>query len=218
MWYSVIMDISRVEAELKRRQSELSSKQGQKALLEKQIRQYKDQIDTAREAVDTLDKAIALIGQYADAREGEVQEKIEKIVTTGLRTVFEENLSLSVQQRQVGKRTEVDFKIISAYGTEVVETDIMSSRGGGVAAVTGFLLRVVMILLVDAPRILFLDEVFAQVSDEFMDNVAHLLDDLANEYGFQFVLVAHRSPELVEISDAVYTTQFIDGTTTYKKQ
>lgn len=211
------MQLDELQQELRLRQQRLSADQGKRDLLESQVASYAAQIDSQEELVETLDKAVAVIGQYADAREATVQQQIEELVTNGLCAVFGEDMQFLVQQKIVGKRTDIKFKIVSLYDGVRVETDILSARGGGVAAITGFLLRVIMVLLTDSPRILILDEVFAQVSTSFLDNVAQLLTDLADEYGFQFILVTHRAEAIEEVSDSVLQASSKDGKTSYKE-
>lgn len=209
------MTLEDISQHLDTKRLDLAARESRKHAVEEQIAQYTQQIDQSKAVLETLDKAVGLIGQYADAREKDVQAKIETLVTNGLRAVFNEDLRFIVQQKAVGKRTEIKFKIESFYDNVSVETDILSARGGGVAAVTGFLLRVIMILLTNSRRIIFLDETFSQVSTHYQENVAQLLEDLATDYGFQFILVTHRSPEIVERSSHVYETLMKNGKTQY---
>lgn len=209
------MTLEDISQHLDTKRLDLAARESRKHAVEEQIAQYTQQIDQSKAVLETLDKAVGLIGQYADAREKDVQAKIETLVTNGLRAVFNEDLRFIVQQKAVGKRTEIKFKIESFYDNVSVETDILSARGGGVAAVTGFLLRVIMILLTNSRRIIFLDETFSQVSTHYQENVAQLLEDLATDYGFQFILVTHRSPEIVERSSHVYETSMKNGKTQY---
>lgn len=210
------MNITTLTESLDSLKTHITTQRSQRDLLIKQKERYETEISQSKDTLTALDQAISLIGKYADSRELEVQKRIETLVTNGLRTVFNDDMRFLVVQKAVGNRTEIKFKIESVYDGQAVETDILSARGGGVAAVTGFLLRVIMILLTDSSRVLILDEVFSQVSDEFAPNVATLLQDLAQEYKFQFILVTHRSPEIVDVSDRVYQASMKNGTTSYK--
>lgn len=210
------MDLLELEDKLNSRKTMLVETKTKRKMLEDQIAQHETQIASAKDSLLVLDQAVALIGQYADARELEVQKKIETLVSNGLKTVFGEEMRFIVQQKVVGKRTDIKFKIESYYDGVFVETDILSARGGGVAAVTGFLLRVVMIMLTDSRRLLVLDETFAQVSSDRSTNIAYLLEDLAKDYGFQFILVTHRIPEISDVSTHVYRASMHNGTTKYE--
>lgn len=211
------MNITTLTESLDSLKTHITTQRSQRDLLIKQKERYETEISQSKDTLTILDQAVSLIGKYADSRELEVQKRIETLVTNGLRTVFNDDMRFLVVQKAVGNRTEIKFKIESVYDGQAVETDILSARGGGVAAVTGFLLRVIMILLTDSSRVLILDEVFAQVSSNYTDNIARLLEDLATEYEFQFILVTHRMPEIEDVSDRVYQASMKNGTTTYER-
>lgn len=180
------------------------------------------EIKELQEKSISLDKAVAFISRFADQREDSVYRFIEDIVSKGLTDVFEEELKLIIVQKMVGKRLELKFRLVSVYGDEQVETDILSARGGGVAAVTGFLLRVVIILLLSGSegvsRFIALDEAFGQVSSNYVSNVAALLRGLADEYGIQFILVTHDASGAYEsVSDVVYRASATNGETKFSR-
>lgn len=216
------MTIDELEALLSFKSQEIYSAQGQKKYLETRVSELEAETSDLLEKVKTLDAASAFISNFADSRELLIHRHLEDIVSQGLQDIFEEDLRLVVEQKIVGKRVEVKFKLVSKYGDQEVETDILSSRGGGVAAVCGFLLRVVMLLLLNkeygTSKIILLDESFAQVSSDYEENVAVLLEQLAEQYGVQIIHVTHsQSGSYEEHSDTVYRSSSVDGTTSYKK-
>jgi len=100
-----------------------------------------------------------------------------------------------IQDVKAGQAT-VEFVIRSTYedGHDVdsVETPVMDARGGGMAAVTGFLLRLVVLLLTPgARRILFLDESFAMVSEEYREALGQFLREVCDKAGAQIVMITH---------------------------
>ena len=162
-------------------------------------------------------QAAAVVRQYADARQEEVHSQIQTLVTQGLTQIFQEDLRLVITQKVIGKRTDVEFKIASTIGGNEVVTPIMDARGGGVAAVAGFLLRVIMLLLTpNSRKILFLDESFAQVSAEYEPRLAEFVSELADRFGVQFLMVTH-SNAFDDVSDAVFRTKYLNGSTTLEK-
>ena len=172
----------------------------------------------AAATVAALEEACAVLSRYADSRQETVRAMIETMVSQGLSEVFEEDLRFHVRTKSVGRRTDTFFTLSSMMGDEEVETDILSARGGGVAAVTGFLLRVIFVLLHKAPRILFLDEAFAQVSENYEPRLAEFIDTLCTDYGLRVVLVTHsQNPVWSEVADAVYTSSMKDGVTKLTK-
>lgn len=158
------------------------------------------------------DQACALLSKYADARQEEVRERLEGLVTRGLQAVFEEDLTFHILTKQVGKRVDTEFVLRSTHDGQMIETGIMDARGGGVAAVTGFLLQVILLILHGAPRVLFLDESFAQVSAEYEPRLASFMDELATDLQLQIVMVTH-STGFEDVSDVVYRTSAPKGVT-----
>ena len=71
------------------------------------------------------------------------------------------------------------------------------------AAIVGFILRVVVMLLrKDVARILFLDETFAHVSAEYLPALGEFLREVVDKSGIQIVMVTHQD-EFVEYADKV---------------
>jgi hypothetical protein len=154
----------------------------------------REQAEVARLAsqAETLRKSVAVLTSLGEQRQAEAQRRLEELVTRGLQVIFGENLSFHVTERVVRNQAEVDFVIRSTYPDGVVETPVLEARGGGMAAVVGFMLRLVVLLLTPgARRVLFLDESFAHVSREYEPRVAEFLKEVAAKAGVQIVLVTH---------------------------
>jgi DNA repair ATPase RecN len=70
------------------------------------------------------------------------------------------------------------------------------------AAVVGFVLRLVVLLLTDgARRFLAMDETFAHVSESYASGVAEFLREVADKAGVQLLLITH-SPVYGDYADA----------------
>lgn len=172
-----------------------------------------EEVASLRGRVEALDEAIAVLSSYADSREAELNAKIEALVTEGLRTVFGDDLSFHIETKVKGKTTTSEFLIRSRVGDEVVETDILSARGGGVAAVAGFLLRLILLLLRDdAEPVLFLDETFAQLSAEYEPALAEFMRELVDRTPAQLIMVTH-STAYDDVADTAYRFRLEDGET-----
>lgn len=166
----------------------------------------------------------ALLNSIGGKAQADTQEQLEQLVTYGLRAVFSENLSFHVVQSVKASQTVVDFVIRSEYRTRdgavrTVDTPVMEARGGGMAAVTGFVLRLVVLLLTpQARRILWLDESFGMVSREFEARVAEFLQVVAERAAVQVALVTH-SDAYDDAADVRYRLESgPDGMTTVKEQ
>lgn len=172
-----------------------------------------DEIAQLKARIERLERVAVVLGSYADERQSAVQGQIEGVVTQGLRTIFGEPMSFRIVNKMVGKRPEVDFLLVSETGAEPLQTAILEARGGGVAAVAGFLLQAVMVLLLpDMTPLLFLDESFSQVSEEYRPALSQFIKELTERTDLQVVLVTH-SDEFVTDADRVYRFSQQNGVT-----
>ena len=165
--------------------------------------------------IELHERVAAALTKVGEERQLGAQQQVEGLVTQGLRAVFGENLSFHAIQGASGNQATVEFVIRSEYsaGDEagihcdaplVVDTPVIGARGGGVAAVTGFLLRLVVLLLTPgARRALFLDETFSHVSEEYRLPLGQFLREVCDRAGVQIVMVTH-DPEYADLADTSY--------------
>ncbi len=169
-------------------------------------KRLKEEINLASSDVDLYSKVAITLASIGEARQADAQSKIEELVSRGLQGIFEnKNMYFKVVQTQRGKTPEVKFIITSeGLNGRSVETDIMDARGGGLAAVVGFLLRLVVMLLdskVDQP-VLILDESFSHVSAEFEKPLVQFIVQLVEKTNAQIILVTHHLVDaFLEVAD-----------------
>ena len=200
-------------SELTRRERLLDRRIGEARTLASEGSRVQKEGQQAAFSVEIHEEAVGVLNSFADAKQEEAIRRIESLVTSGLRSIFGEGMTFVVKADQKARRSEVEFVIQSEVGGEVVETPVMDARGGGVAAVAGFLLRVIILLLKpNARRILFLDESFAQLSAEYEEPCAEFLRELADKANVQIILVTH-SEAYSPFADRVYKTSQVDGWT-----
>lgn len=186
------MQIGELRLRLDQRRSAFNRRVGQAQSLAGNLSAARSEVEELSRKIETLDQISALLAGYADEQQAKVQGSIETIVTTGLRTIFDEDLALRIENRMNGRRPEVQFILASRLGDETLETSILDARGGGVAAVAGFLIQAVMALLTPNVRpVLFLDETFGQLSEGYLDPLAAFIKELVDRSDLQVVLVTH---------------------------
>ena len=155
-----------------------------------------------------------LLAGIADTNATAVQHQIETLVTQGLASIFGDGLSFHLVPTTRNKTPVIDFVVRSRLGDELVETDVLDARGGGLAATVGFLLRLVVLLLSHrtGETVLLLDETFAHVSAEYETRLAEFLRILVDRTGVQVILVTH-SEAYSEHADVRYRFELLDGVT-----
>jgi DNA repair exonuclease SbcCD ATPase subunit len=177
-------------------------------------KQLKEEIELAANDVDLYNKVAITLASIGEQRQADAQTKIEELVTRGLVTIFQEDMSFHVLQTQRGKTPEVKFVVRSKAGNKTVETPVMDARGGGLAAVVGFLLRLVVLLLskdVKEP-VLILDESFSHVSAEYERPLAEFIKELVDKTRVQIIMVTH-SDAFTEFADKRYKFRLVNGIT-----
>lgn len=124
----------------------------------------------------------------------QVQERyhgqIMEIVSYCLKEVFGPD-AYEFKIAFVQKRGQVEASLIFERDGE--QFDPLNASGGGVLAVACFALRLSVLYLTkqSVRPIIVMDEPFGQLSVEYRERMAALLEELSNQFGFQFLIVTH---------------------------
>lgn len=167
-----------------------------------------------RAQLELQDKVASLLTTIGEERQESARQQVEDLVTRALQVIFDKNLSFRMIPQVRANRAEVDFVIRSQFGTRVVDTPVLEARGGGMAAVVGFVLRLVVLLLTPgARRFLALDESFAHVSASYEPRVAEFIREVVDKAGVQVLLITH-SDAYGDLADSRYRLSLdVDGMT-----
>ena len=187
---------------------------GEAAVIGRQGKAAKAEVARLRESLELHEQVLGVLTSVGEARQESAQRQVEGLVTRALQAVFSENLSFHLVSEVKGNRSTVDFVLRSRYGDTEIDTPVMDARGGGMAAVVGFVLRLVVLLLTPgARRVLFLDESFGMVSSSYEPRVAEFLRQVADKAGVQIVLITH-STAYSDLADTGYELSLgADGST-----
>lgn len=173
-------------------------------------------VRTLDEEIVRLEEETALLAHCTTALETllkivsmESLESVEKLVTYGLRTVFED-LALQFKVEVENKRGVqwMEPKLVDGG----VEAPILDAFGGGPASITAFLLRLLVCRRLNLAPVLFLDESFSFVSEQYVEPTARLLRELADTLGVTLVLVTHHKGYLSYATRAYEAEETADGT------
>lgn len=214
---SVSDKISQFKEDIRQESLKLSGLEGQRDMVVEQRKMLEASITDTQDLIDIFKLIEAYLAAFADERQAQVYKNLENTVTEGLRAVFGEDLRLEVTNKMVGSRSETVFSLVSPGDGEELRTSILDSRGGGVAAIIGFLVQAVLVLLTPGLRpIVFLDESFKNVSEDYQAPLGEFIQDLCAKTGLQVVLVTHQ-PAIGEYADRWYSFSQVKGETKIKK-
>lgn len=215
-------DFTDLGVRLRQRRRELDAQQGEATSVRLRFEELGQEIVELSQKVVVHERATSLLNSIGEEKQFAAQEAIEQLVTRGLQTIFEDDtLSFHILQDVKARRAEVSFILRSTHSDgRVVDTDVLDARGGGVSAVVGFLLRLVVMLLKTDTRtdnVLVLDETFVHVSAEYIPGLREFLRKIVDRTGVQIIMVTHQ-PEFADEADKVYRLSSVNGKTQVKEE
>jgi len=163
-----------------------------KKSLEKEISMYDDEISL-------LSKTSAVLKHLLDIMVRDEITKMASLITYGLKTVFDDqNLSFIPAITKKGEKVHIELKTENNGIQGGFE-----SFGGSVAVIESFLLRILCMIKLKLARFMILDETFASVGSEYIDNTGKLISELSKKLGMDILLVTHQR-EFQNCADHVY--------------
>jgi hypothetical protein len=211
------MTLTTLEASVRAAEARVERRVGEARRVLLDAKAAQEEVKALEARAEVLDEVVEALNSYADQRQVDLQAKVEQLVTHGLRIVFGEDLEFHLIPGMKGRYQTTDFSIRSRRGEEWIETPVLQARGGGVAAVVGFVLRVILLLLrPNARHILFLDETFAQLSEDYEEPLANFIRELVDRTDVQVVLITH-STAYDAVADVAYRLRLEDGVTKVEK-
>jgi DNA repair exonuclease SbcCD ATPase subunit len=164
-----------------------------------------------RGQIELYTRVTALFTSIGEERQETARQQIEGLVTRGLQVIFGTEYSFHLVTSERSHQSQVDFIIRSQYGERTVDTPVLEARGGGMAVVVAFMLRLVVLLLTPgARRLLVLDESFAHVSRGYEPRVAEFLREVCDQAGMQIILITH-SDAYSDLADQRYQLELAPG-------
>jgi len=148
-----------------------------------------------KQAEDTLSYAEAaqtITQHIAQTIQQQAHKRIEGVVSKCLEAVFGDEYGFKINFERKRGRTEAVLMLLKD-GHEI--EDALNSDSGGVVDVAAFALRLSNIVLAKPTlnRIIIMDEPFRNLDIENRDNVRLLLEELAEDFKVQFIIVTHES-------------------------
>lgn len=187
---------------------------GKVELLHKQKAESDNMLEDLKAKYSYMESVVNVLKKYSRVKEQVLREKLDNIVTQGLRLIFgdgyKSKLEFSISRGQATIRP----KIVTEVNGHELEADIATAHGGGLVNIASVIYQMLVLCLVKPRqrRILFLDEPFRNVSEEYLEPTAEFVRQLKEKLGIQIVLISHR-PQMTEIADKVYNFSLHNGVT-----
>lgn len=172
---------------------------------EQTIKQIDEELRNITHQIDVLSSAKQVVQEIIAQFSLERIKNLETIVTKCLQTVFfDKDLSFEVELSDSRNKKTVSFFIVETTSENKYRFPLTTNAvAGGILVVTSFILQVYFIKYFSLPPMIFLDEAFSQVSDQYIPYLNQLLSGLKNAYGLIVVLITH-DPRFSELADKIY--------------
>lgn len=191
---------------------------GRRDVVAEQLRTIKGELQSLEDEGELLDLVATLFRTLIDREVNDNVQAVERLLTEGLQTVFED-LDLTVKASVDVHRGKVSVDLVTvqkqADGT-ITEGDATNAYGGSVATVESVLLRVIVVLRRGMRPLLLLDESLGAVADHYVPRVGRFLSVLCDRMGMDVLAVSH-NPTLVEAADNAYRIRKKSGAATFKE-
>lgn len=216
-----IEDLHVLEARAAKARSQLDQRRGFASALSQRETALRSEIEQLQEKILVLEKASLLLSSIGEQRQLSAQQQIETLVTRGLQVIFGDHMSFHLVQSKRGGLPTVEFVVRTSFPDgAVLETEVWGATGGGLSAVVGFILQVVVLLLrrdKEEP-LLAMDEPFSGLSVGYTEKLVEFLKELVDKTPIQFILNAHTHvDELIEIADKRYRISQPQGESRFRE-
>jgi DNA repair exonuclease SbcCD ATPase subunit len=167
--------------------------------LKRQEDSINKEIESLKEEMDLLVKTGQVLKHLLDTMVKEDVQPMANLVSYGLKTVFDDQ-NLSFKPVIDRKNDKVHVQLLTL--NDGLEGEF-GSFGGSVAVLESFLLRIICMLKLDLARVILLDECFAAVSEEYIQNTSKLVNELCKKLGLDILLVT-QNPDFTNYANRVY--------------
>lgn len=191
------------------------SKRAEKQALENHLSTINIQLAEKEKSLALLEKSLVALQKLTDLKKKETTEKIENIISFGLQTIFEDSsYQFKILDSIKRKQVVYDFRVYSDSFKSAEGVSILDSRGGGVISIVSFLLRLVLMCMMDkkAERFMALDEPFNALSENYHENLVSAIKSITEKLGVQLLVVSHQK-SLDAFGDVVYELKQVNGVT-----
>jgi len=191
----------------------VSSLEGRRGEVIRTVSELEEELTELGSSVELLTKVEQTLLHISTKVLGQSTKNIDKLVTVGLRLVFEDqNLEFTTSTEKYRNKTAIKFQLLENGRS----APLMDAYGGGVLVIVGVLLRTFTTMSLGMRRVLFLDETLAHLSEQYIDNASRLLKKLCDELDFTIIMVTHQ-PEFAAHANLSYKALARGGETVFEK-
>ena len=186
----------------------LERQRGKKMQIERTLAAKEESLKTMQKQFRRHEKAREIIREVGLQTQQQLQFHISDVTSLALESVFNDPYQLKVDFVQRRNKTECDLLFIKGDS----EMDPLTASGGGAVDVAAFALRIASWSMTH-PRTratIILDEPLRFLSADNQEKASHMIKELSQRLGLQFIIVTHESV-LASYADKVFEVSIRKG-------
>lgn len=201
------MNITDIETRLKQLKDESLGLEKSIEILSSQSKKLNSEIDSLTNEISILESCATFFNKTIELKVDEVSTKIEDIINKGLAYIYGADYRFKLHKSIKRNKTIFSFELCN------IETGVAGfeeTHGGGIMALISFLFRIVVIAILNKPRLIMLDETLSAVSIEYQEKLSNFIKQIADDMGFVIIIISHQ-PTLAEKSNIQYIVSKAHG-------
>lgn len=206
---------------LKELENQYAHRKAEYTVIEKDRDTELQQMDVLKLQKEQLELVSMLLVKTADQAREAGRQRMEKVVTKALQSVFGPDFSFEIELDESGGKPVANFYVVTedpATG-EKIKNDPQTSRGGGINDIVAFALQVAVMVVYNEPKIqgpILLDEPGKHVSEDYVIRFGEFLDFISKTFNRQITMVTHQ-PHLAITAGKTLVSQLVGGKTVIKE-
>jgi DNA repair ATPase RecN len=180
--------------------------------VQKQLTALITECDSLTQQQEALQQALTLLEQSNIVSRDFMKSEIEKLVTQGLRIIFE-NSHIEFRINFTTKRNQTEAEFIISKGEKEedrITGDILSTYGGGLVDIISISLRIIIMQLMKIQGPLLLDEPGKNISAQYIGNFGRFLTQISKTFERQIIMITHND-RLAAVADNILEVDQING-------
>lgn len=201
------MNIADIENKLNQLKDEKLGLEKSIEILSDQNKKLNNEIGALINEISVLDSCATFFNKTIELKVDEVSSKIEDIINKGLAYIYGADYRFKLHKSIKRNKTTFSFELCNI---ESGVAGFEETHGGGIMALISFLFRIVVIAILNKPRLIMLDETLSAVSIEYQEKLSNFIKQIADDMGFTIVVISHQ-PTLAEKSHIQYVVSKAHG-------
>jgi len=182
--------VAELSAALAKRKDDLSGKEAENRIWKARIDEVQASLDEGLQEVDLCRRALVFLDSLALSCRRPVKEKIEKVLTEGVRLIYGSDYSVELDYSTKAGRSNLDVALLR----ETQQGLVRRTKGfsGGMSDTLSVPLRLLVLLgSKQTDRIVVLDECYKHMDLGRIESVASFLDTVSKQLQTQIIFLSH---------------------------